>query len=107
MQNKPRFIFAFAFRQKRIKKLLAPDWFGERPIKKEFRTAEFQENRFSSFPVNWMIRGKICPANRLNGGNRDNGGLANVNYNTRGNRNDNIAGRCLAVSEKTPLSASF
>ena len=37
-------------------------------------------------------------ANRLYGGNRDNGGLANVNYNSRDNRNDNIAGRPLAVS---------
>jgi len=37
-------------------------------------------------------------SNRLIGGNRDNGGLANVNYNSASNRNDNIVGRPLVVS---------
>lgn len=37
-------------------------------------------------------------SNRLYGGNRDNGGLSNVNYNWQTNRNDNIAGRPLGVS---------
>ena len=37
-------------------------------------------------------------SNRLYGGNRDNGGLANVNYNWHDNRNSNIAARPLVVS---------
>lgn len=37
-------------------------------------------------------------SNRLYGGNRDNGGLANVNYNWSDNRNDNIGFRPLVVS---------
>src|SRR3989344_5609780 len=35
---------------------------------------------------------------RLYGGDRDDGGLANVNYNWRDNRNSNIAARPLVVS---------
>lgn len=35
--------------------------------------------------------------NRLIVGNRDNGGLADVNYNWHDNRNDNIGFRVLAV----------
>lgn len=42
-------------------------------------------------------------SNRLIGGNRDNGGLANVNYNWSENRNDNIAGRPLVVSKRASL----
>lgn len=39
-------------------------------------------------------------SNRLYGGNRNNGGLANVNYNSADNRNDNIAARPLVVSRE-------
>jgi hypothetical protein len=49
-------------------------------------------------------------SNRLIGGNRDNGGLANVNYNWPDNRNDNIAARPLVVSKlkkRSTRSVSF
>jgi hypothetical protein len=45
-----------------------------------------------------MARSNFEDSNRLNGGNRRNGGLANVDNNWDGNRNDNIAGRPLVVS---------
>lgn len=44
------------------------------------------------------IRNNFEDSNRLYGGNRNNGGLANVNYNWHDNRNRNIAGRPLVVS---------
>ena len=48
-------------------------------------------------------------SNRLNGGNRRNGGLANVNYNRADYRDDNIAGCPLVVSKvkSTPFSSVF
>ena len=46
------------------------------------------------------IRNDFEDSNRLYGGNRDNGGLANVNYNWHDNRNSNIAGRPLVVSKR-------
>jgi len=40
---------------------------------------------------------------RLNGGNSDNGGLSNVNWNTPDNRNDNLGFRPLIVFRKDLL----
>jgi hypothetical protein len=45
------------------------------------------------------LKQKFEGSNWLYGGNRENGGLANVNYNWSSNRNDNIAGRPLVVSK--------
>ena len=46
-----------------------------------------------------MRRQKDCygSRNRLIVGNRDNGGLADVNRNWRDNRNDNVGFRVLAI----------
>ncbi|MDP3764427.1 MAG: hypothetical protein Q8Q95_02290 [bacterium] len=46
------------------------------------------------------LKQKFEDSSRLYGGNRENGGLANVNYNWSSNRNDNIAGRPLVVSKQ-------
>lgn len=43
--------------------------------------------------------------NRLNGGNSDNGGLANVNWNNADNRNDNWSPRPLGVTKGAHVGA--
>jgi len=54
----------------------------------------------SSPVINGWLEANFEASNRLYGGNRENGGLANVNYNSADNRNDNIAGRPLVVSKQ-------
>lgn len=57
--------------------------------------------RKSSIPVRVDgVRQSFEDDNRLYGGDRDSGGLANVGYYWHDNRNDNIAGRPLGVSRR-------
>ena len=52
-------------------------------------------------------RSNFEDSNRLYGGNRDNGGLANVNYNWRDNRNSSVAARPLVVSQRRSAFKRF
>lgn len=70
----------------------------------ERHSVAYREKVMDCFPVLWKDRGnngrgrKTCGSdNRLIVGNRDNGGLADVNRNWHDNRNDNIGFRALAV----------